>query len=232
MMLLHQLDGIENLGIEGQALAVEEMVDGMVVTSISGYPLLFQLHPLRMNNISLSTTVRNEFYKNGVIQTLVRYPHPLAPWIGKSTFDVLLESNVVRNGDLSHYIAMIEAIPDFKSQLELREGDTSATTLFVPTNDALGRIDPSLLAEPNAAEQLVLNHVVSGNFARRFWKGIPTGTMVSDAELVLETRTGSVLNLTIADEGVTLNGHAKIVLGDRFSQQGVLHVIDGVLGGG
>jgi hypothetical protein len=74
--------------------------------------------------------------------------------------------------------------------------------------------------------QLLLNHVASGNFVRRFWEGIQTGTKLNDTDLVLETQTESLL---ITDEFVTINRHAKIISGDRFSQQGLLHVINKVL---
>jgi uncharacterized surface protein with fasciclin (FAS1) repeats len=204
------------------------MYDGMVLYSLSGNRLTVQRNPLRLNNASISTSVSNQEFKNGVVHALSHYPNPLVPWIEKSTFDVLLETNALNKCNLSSFIAMVEASPDFKSLLELHNGDTSATTLFVPTNDALATFDLSLLGDSNM-QQLLLNHVVSGNFVRRFWEGIPTGAKLNDTDLVLETQTGSLLHLTITDEFVDINRHAKIISGDRFSQQGVLHVIDKVL---
>jgi uncharacterized surface protein with fasciclin (FAS1) repeats len=220
------MDASENLFVEGQLIAIEDMYDGMVLTSLSGYPLIVQLNPLRVNNVSISPESRNEFYKNGVIHTLLEYPNPLGPWIGKSMLDVLLDTNDRRGGDLSRFLELIAASSAFQSMLELHAGDTSAITLFAPTNDAWAALDSAVL------QQLLLNHVVSGNFARRFWTDIPTGTKVSDTELILETYGGQELHLQILANKhvpVTINGNVTILTGDIFSEQGILHIIDKVL---
>lgn len=219
-----QTDVIENYIVEGPSLAVEDLYDGMILMSMSGYPLVIQLDPLRVNNVSISVVYRNYFYKNGVAHYLLQYPIPVVPYLGKSSFDVLVRTNEMRGGDLSDFIALIESSADFKFQLQLREGDNTAITLFVPTNGALSTLDPSLLVDPNL-QNLLLNHVVSGNFVRRRWWVIPTGTKVSNTELLLETQGGQVLNVTIHDD-VTINGDVRIIEEDIFSEQGVIHVID------
>jgi uncharacterized surface protein with fasciclin (FAS1) repeats len=219
-----QTDVIENYIVEGPSLAVEDLYDGMILMSMSGYPLVIQLDPLRVNNVSISVVYRNYFYKNGVAHYLLQYPIPVVPYLGKSSFDVLVRTNEMRGGDLSDFIALIESSADFKFQLQLREGDNKAITLFVPTNGALSTLDPSLLVGPDL-QNLLLNHVVSGNFVRRRWWVIPTGTKVSDTELLLETQGGQVLNVTIHDD-VTINGDVRIIEEDIFSEQGVIHVID------
>jgi uncharacterized surface protein with fasciclin (FAS1) repeats len=208
--------------VEGQVLAAEDLHNGMVLKSMSGYPLIIQRDPfLRVNNVTVSEEYQNYFFKNGVAHYMLQYPIPVVPYLGKSSFDVLLATNDMRNGDLSHFVSLIESSPNFKFQLQLREGDTKAITLFVPTNRALSLLDPTLLADPN----LLLNHVVFGNFVRRRWWVIPTGTKVSDTELRLESQAGNVLNLTIEDS-VIINGVVTIIEADVFSEQGVLHVID------
>jgi hypothetical protein len=63
-------------------------------------------------------------YKNGVVQMFSAYPHPLAPLISKSVWDVFLATNQVRGGDLSYFISLVD------SSLQWKEGDESATTIF------------------------------------------------------------------------------------------------------
>jgi uncharacterized surface protein with fasciclin (FAS1) repeats len=171
-------------------------------------------------------------YKNGIVQDFSQYPDRFVPWQGKSTFDVLLETNKFRNGDLSDFIALVDCFPDLKGQLQLKKGDDAATTLFVPVNDALVAFDPSLTAEAqcrnftnSTVEQHWRNHFVSGNFATSCWWSIPIGTKMSDTELRLESQAGKVLDLMI-NKFVTINGDVKIIQKDIFSEQGIIHVID------
>lgn len=211
-------------------MTTDDMHGGMVLTSMSGYPLSIQMDPLRVQNERVSLTERNLQYRNGIIHRFDRYPNPLVPWIGKSTFDVLLETNEMRSQDLSGFIALIEATPDFKARLELGEEDMMAITLFVFTNAALAMLDPNQLADPN----LLLNqHLVAGNFATKSWWMIPTGTKVSDTELVLTSVAGTVLALRTPDKyssavagNVTINGNVTIIQQDIFSEQGIVHIID------
>ena len=228
-----QMDTLENLIVPGRVVGVEDMHDGMVLTSLSGYDLVFQGNPLRMNNVTVSGPDSNIYLKDGVLHKITNYPIPIVPWVGKSMLDVLLETNDARGGDLSDFIALIVgASPNITNQFELLEGDKSATTLFVPTNDAMASSDLVQLVDPSSIlQQLLLNHTVEGNFAKRFWKNIPTGTVVSSTELTLETQAGQVLVLSIDDDvGVTINGVTTIVQSDIFCAQGILHVIDRVLG--
>ena len=225
------MDLIENMFVEGQIFAVEDLYEGMVLTSISGYPIEIQLNPLRVNNVSVSTTQYNQFYINGVVHNLLQYADPLMPWIGKSLFDVLVETNEKRHGDLSVIIDLIQASSDdVMNQLELRAGDTSATTLFAPTNAAMGAMNLTALAlDETTLFTFLENHLVSNNFARRFWRYMPISAGASDSGLAMTTQAGQVLEVKINDTTVTINGNVTIVQGDIFSEQGILHVIDNPL---
>jgi len=201
------------------------MYNGMVLTSVAGYPLEIQVTPeFRVNNVTIVTT-ENIHFKNGIYHGFIRYPNPLVPWIGKSLLQVLLETNDRRNGDLSNFLALLEASPasDLKDLLQ-EQGNRKATTIFVPTNEALSRLlDPALLADPT----FPLNHVVTGNFARRCWRTIPTGTKLSDTELRLESQAGKILDLKINRlDSVIINGEVTIIQEDVFSEDGIVHVID------
>ena len=165
------MDFIENMFVEGKVVPIEDLYNGMVLKSISGYPIEIQLNPLRVNNLSVDIASSNQFYKNGVLHILSQYPNPPMPWIGKSLFDVLIETNENCDGDLSVIIDLIQASPEvLKNLLQLRAGDTSAITLFAPTNAAMAKVNLTALGlDETTLFTFLENHLVSGNFARRFW---------------------------------------------------------------
>jgi uncharacterized surface protein with fasciclin (FAS1) repeats len=204
------------------------MYDGMVLTSIAGYPVVIHLNPFRVNTTAIAEEHRNLRYKNGIVHKLVQYPNPIVPWIGKSSFDVLREANMKRSGDLSVFIGLIEESPDIMNQLLLEDGDTKAITLFAPTNDALlAVLEPGLVENSLLLRVFLQNHMVSGNFAKSCWWTIPTGTAISETELWLETQAGQLLKLNIPnDESVTIDGAVTLIGRELFSEQGIIHVID------
>ena len=233
-----QFDIMRNLAVENHVLDLGHIDDGMTVSSMAGYPLTFQLNPFRMNNINVSMTFRNVYYKNGVVHTLLEYPRPLAPWVRKTMYNVLLETNVKRNSDLSAFITIIDTLPAIMLLLQDNSSSTG-TTLFVPTNDALKLSNLTWMTlqqdqdnnnnNTDMMQQLVQNHIVSGNFVRSCWWTIPIGNMVSDNELRLVSVAGQSLDLMINHEGVTINGNVRIVEEDIFSEYGVIQIIDKVL---
>jgi uncharacterized surface protein with fasciclin (FAS1) repeats len=151
----------------------------------------------------------------------------MLPYLGKSVYDVLVETNQARNLDLSTFVAMIDGYPDLKGQLQEERG-LEGLTVFVPTNDAMTTVfsDLTVADEPTALlHDFLLNHFVSGNFVRRCWQIIPSGTHISNTELSLETQAGHTLSLEITDV-VTINGNVTIIQEDVLSMEGVLQVID------
>ena len=223
---------MRNLAVEGQVLDLGHIDNGMVVTSMAGYPLTLQLNPFCMNNINISLTSYNMYYKNGVVHTLLEYPRPLAPWVGKTMYDVLLETNSKRKGDLSDFIAIIDTLPEVF--VLMQDNSVTATALFVPTNDAIALSNLTWMKrgqEYNITmiQQLVLNHIVSGNFVRSCWWTIPVGTQLSDNLLRLESGTGQSLDLLIQNDSVIINGNVTIIQQDIFAENGVIQIIDKVL---
>jgi uncharacterized surface protein with fasciclin (FAS1) repeats len=210
---------------------VEDMYDGMILTSLAGYSLNIQLDPFRVNNFTIHWRERDRCFRNGVIHHLQNIPNPLAPWFAKSNYDVLLETNKQRNGDLSNFIAMVNASSDLKFKLQAGPGPT---TVFVPNNEALATLldldtkatlESGVIIQSSWLYQLMLNHLVTGNFAISAWNTIPAGTKVSDSEVTFVTQAGQVLELKIRDR-VTINGECVIVQEDIFSEYGIIHVID------
>ena len=214
---------MESLLVEGTVF-FEEMYDGMVLQSVAGYPLLIQFNPFRVNNNTVIPTEVNLFYKNGVVHTTYEFPRPLAPWLAKTVYDVLLETNQARNDDLSTFIALIDSSPDLKGQLQQERG-LVGLTIFVPTNDGMATVDPNVMEDPTLLQNFLLNHFAAGNFVRRCWWTMPTGTRVSDTELMLNTQAEQILSLEINDV-VVINGNVTIIQEDVLSIEGVIQVIN------
>ena len=153
-------------------------------------------------------------------------------------YNVLLETNDKRNSDLSDFIAIIETLPSILQLLQ-DNSTITATTLFVPTNNAIALSNLTWMTQQQQGQnniiittamvqQLVQNHIVSGNFVRSCWWTIPTGTIISESELRLESEAGQSLDLLINDEGVIINGNVRIVEEDIFSEYGIIQIIDTV----
>jgi uncharacterized surface protein with fasciclin (FAS1) repeats len=224
---------MRNLAVEGQVLDLGHIDNGMVVISMAGNPLTLQLNPFCMNNINISLTSYNMYYKNGVVHTLLEYPRPLAPWVGKTMYDVLLESNNKRKGDLSDFIAIIDALPEIV--VLMQDNSVTATTLFVPTNEAIALSNLTWMKQgqdnnnSTMIQELVLNHIVSGNFVRSCWWTIPLGTNLSDNQLRVESDAEQSLDLLIQNDSVVINGNVTIIQKDIFAENGVVQIIDKVL---
>ena len=219
--------------IQGHALYMKDMYDEMVLSSMAGYPLMIQLKPFQVNNVTIA--LPDLHFKNGVVHNALNYPHPLVPWIGKSILDILLETNDVHKGDLSAFINLLDIMPDLKLQLQGWENVIQGITLFVPTNHAIALLNLNLTnqeGQPSEldpmTQQLLLNHVVLGNFARSYWWTTSTGTVISKSELWLESQAGQQLNLTITDF-VIINAVVNITHEDIFSEDGIIQIIDHVI---
>jgi uncharacterized surface protein with fasciclin (FAS1) repeats len=219
------MDVFESLFVEDMVLAVDDLYEGMVLTSLSGYPIKIQANPLREGFVT-------QFYKNGVVHFLSKFPDPFIPWKGKSLFDVLVETNEKHHGILSVIIDLIQnSSEDIRNLLVLRAGDTSATTFFAPTNAAMATMNMTVLdLDETTLLTFLEDHLVSGNFARRFWRYMPiSAESGSDSGFAMTTLAGQVLDVKIDDMTVTINGNVTIVQGDIFCEQGIMHVIDSPL---
>lgn len=222
------MDILLNRIIEGQVLAYPDITDGLVVNTMAGYPMQFFKYP----NFTINGDVvefGDTYYTNGVVHNLAQVPDPLVPWLYKTNYEILLEVNNQRNGDLSEFIALVNA-SQLKDRL-MMDDYSKPITLFVPTNDAMSTImieeDHMITNVSSLSYTQLLNHVVEGNFVIRDWLRVPTGTMVSDTELHLKSEAGNVLQVEmIRDERVKINGIVNVIKKDVFSYFGVLQIID------
>jgi uncharacterized surface protein with fasciclin (FAS1) repeats len=224
-----QLDLLQGYVVEGRALFPEDLYDGLVLTSVSGYPLYVKMDPFRVNNVTIQAVGDANEFKNGYVYNFLDYPNPFVPWIGKSLFDVLVETNSVLNGDLSRFIALIEASPQVKEKIELENGSTKATTLFAPTNNALATLlDADHMTNATLQQLLLTNHLVDANFATLCWWITVPGYNASNTELQLATQAGQMLDIHVSKTTgvITINGDSTIIYREAFSEQGIIHVID------
>ncbi|GAB4574436.1 MAG: hypothetical protein Kow0077_21000 [Anaerolineae bacterium] len=99
-------------------------------------------------------------------------------------------------------------------------------TVFAPTDDAfaaafaaLGIEPAALLADTETLTDILLYHVVSGKAMAADVVGLESVT----------TLQGSDISITVNDDGVFLNDSIQVVVTDVEADNGVIHVIDGVL---
>jgi uncharacterized surface protein with fasciclin (FAS1) repeats len=224
--------------VEGVALSIEDMIDGTVLRTLSGFEIGIGVNgsDVRINGVPLSHVERNKQCINGYLHNMVDFPFSFVKWLGKSNYDILLETNEKRNGDLSRFIDLIDASRDLKQRLQ---NGTELMTIFCFTNEALSKLEAPILVELDKVSaagvidsfsdihQLLLNHVVSSIFARNVWKDFSPGKRVSDTELQLVTQAGKLISLVIEPgEHVVINGLSKMIQEDLFSQHGAVQVID------
>jgi len=211
----HSLDFLLSFTIEGIVLSADDLFDGLVLTSMARYPLEFNLNPTRVNDVTIVEST--QYYRNGVMIFISGFPTPYIPWVEKSLYDILIEANIRRGGDLSTFISIVNNTVDFKKELQAH--GTGATTLFAPTNENLSTSMGNLTIFLN-------NHIAVGNVATRAWKTIPTGIILNDTHLSLETFGGTTLVLAMTQPNITINGDATIIESDLFSEFGIVHIID------
>lgn len=99
-------------------------------------------------------------------------------------------------------------------------------TVFAPTNDAfaaafeaLGIAPEDLLADTETLTGILLYHVVSGEAYAEEVVNLAAVT----------TLQGSDITIAVKDDGVYLNDTVRVSVTDIAAQNGVIHVIDGVL---
>jgi len=94
-------------------------------------------------------------------------------------------------------------------------------TVFAPTDEAFAKLDPatlqSLLGDPDALKQILLYHVVPGEY--------PAAQVLTRSSLA--TVNGQSLSISTAG-GVKVND-ANVTATDITARNGVIHVIDTVL---
>jgi len=134
----------------------------------------------------------------------------------QATADIV--DTAVAAGDFTTLVAAVEAA----GLVDTLKG-AGPFTVFAPTDAAFaalpaGTVD-ALLANPDALEQVLLYHVVSGEVLAADVVGLTSATTVQGGDIAIAVDGGTV----------TLNGSSTVVATDVAASNGVIHVIDAVL---
>jgi uncharacterized surface protein with fasciclin (FAS1) repeats len=118
-----------------------------------------------------------------------------------------------------------------KANLATTLDEPGSYTVFAPTNDAFA----SFLSANNFASlddvpvdaltQVLLNHVIVGEF--------PSTSLSTGYVNTLATKSGTDLNLSMfidTSDGVTLNGISNVITPDIDATNGIIHIVDKVIG--
>ena len=96
-------------------------------------------------------------------------------------------------------------------------------TVFAPTDAAIAALPPGtvegLLADTEALAELLKYHVVAGRVDAAAVVGLDKAT----------TLQGDDISIAVVDGDVILNGSVKVTMTDIMADNGIIHVIDGVL---
>lgn len=133
--------------------------------------------------------------------------------MGNSIVDI-----AIADGRFTTLVAAVEAA----GLAETLSGE-GPFTVFAPTDDAFavlpeGTIE-SLLNDVPALTDILLYHVADGE-------------VMAETVVTLDSATtlqGSDVNITVTDEGVFLNDNVQVIITDIEADNGIIHVIDGVL---
>ncbi len=166
---------------------------------------------------------------NGVIHAInkVLLPNAALDALGKSFTAVAYNGGEEPNDFSSLYAALRY------TGLNAALDNAMMRTVFAPTNDAFA----TLLGGANLTDlpvedvtQILLNHVVSskllaGDLSTTYANTLATyGDTTNNLSLYINTATGVVLN------GGTANNGATVTTADVETRNGVIHVVDGVIG--
>jgi len=173
---------------------------------------------------------------NGVIHTLFDFYYP--PWFNRTIYEVLVATNATRGGDLSILLSLLDTSSTLRAIVQERGG--GPLSLFAPINSAFsglssGLVDAAIangLEDNSTLFMLIKNHFASANYVSKFqaWKRIPEGTKVGTDQIVLQSKSNSLLTVTfVNNETTTINDIAKVLEFDLFSEFGIVQIIDELL---
>lgn len=189
-----------------------------------------------------SNTIKNDQrHRKGVVRSKIVKPnipvsngvvhlisHPLMV-IDKTIWE-LIDEEGGPNGTLQKFHRLASRDPEFASSLR----NTQQKTVFAPTDAAFSAIDSeklrNMMEDRTAASNLLELHMVIASVSTQdVWNGNFTSSLASDNKRRLYFRVvGEQRNKTFTLEGGGVN--ATAVMADLGATNGILHVIDRVLG--
>lgn len=219
--------------VSGASVASGDLTEGQIITSVQGENLSVSLNGgasfTDAAGETAMVTTADVSTDNGIVHLIDKVLLPQA------ALDALNDVLLVSITDLA--IATV-GLENLVAALLAAEGDLPTVlagegpfTVFAPTNDAF----ETFLMDNNFADlsevpvevltQVLLNHVVSGN-------NVST-SLVSGYVSTLSTAGPEGANLSMLldlSDGVTLNGISNVTAADNKAINGVVHIVDAVIG--
>ncbi len=219
--------------VSGASVTSGDLTEGQVITTVQGETLTVSLTGgasfIDAAGESAAVTTADVATSNGTVHLIDKVLLPQAALDALS--DVLLVSitdlAIATPGLESLVAALVAADGDLPTVLA---GD-GPFTVFAPTNDAFA----TFLADNNFADlaavpvdvltQVLLNHVVSGT---NLSTDLATGYV---STLSTAGAGGNNLSMLVdLSNGVTLNGVSDVTAADNKAINGVVHIVDAVIG--
>jgi transforming growth factor-beta-induced protein len=225
------------------AVAAADVVglDGETVETVGGAPLAISIGDDGSVMINDSMVVTPDVMaSNGIIHVIDAVLLPPAGEEAEATEEASEEAEATEEaseeamGDMSDIVdtavaagsfTTLAAALDAAGLVETLKGE-GPFTVFAPSDDAFAALPEgtveSLLEDPQGAlTDILLYHVVPG-------KVMAADVVALDGQEV-ETAGGSMLTVTIGDDGSVMINDATVAAPDVEASNGVIHVIDSVL---
>lgn len=250
--LLNRLDGFDSLEdfnsqqlqdllagilsyhvVAGASVTSGDLTGGQVITTLQGETLTVGLNGgvffTDAAGEAAEVTAADVATNNGTVHLIdkVLLPQATLDALGDVLLMSITDLAIATPGLENLVAALVAADGDLPTVLA---GD-GPFTVFAPTNEAF----ETFLADNNFADlsavpvdvltQVLLNHVVSGNNVST---SLETGYVSS-----LSTAGAGDMNLSMlvdVSNGVTLNGVSNVTVADNKASNGVVHIVDAVIG--
>lgn len=219
--------------VSGASVTSGQLTDGQILTTVQGEELTvstsdgvsFTDAAMESANVTTADVAAN----NGTIHLIdkVLIPQAALDALG-STLLTSITDLAIATPSLSNLVAALQAA---NGDLPTVLAGTGPFTVFAPTNDAFTTFlsdnnFPTLADVPvEVLTQVLLNHVVSGtNLSTDLATGyVSTLSTAGPAEANLSM----LVDIT---DGVTLNGISNVSAADNVAINGVVHIVDAVIG--
>lgn len=198
----------------GSVVRAQDPTDGLTVSTLNGENITIKFDPPRVNdnsNILIDDGLMDIEADNGIIHDIDSVLTPAS--VSSNIVDIAVGNNMS-----STLVAAVKA-----ARLVDALSGEGPLTVFAPTNSAFAALLEGTLEsllQPENVEQLtniLTYHVVAAN---------ADSSSLSYGDT--ETLNGDLVEVSISDEGVSVND-ANVVTADIIASNGIIHVIDKVL---
>jgi transforming growth factor-beta-induced protein len=196
--------------LSGTVLSTD-LSDGQTATTLLGEDITVTINGSGVFINDAQVIIADLTADNGVVHVIDAILTPAAP-VPATVWDIIVDSP-------DHTVLETAVLA---AGLDDELSSAGPFTVFAPTDDAFAALPAgtiaSLLANPTLLSSILLYHVASGN--------VLSGDL-SDGQSI-ETLQGQSVEISIMGSTVSVND-ADVIVADLVADNGVVHVIDGVL---